>query len=126
MAESVTTKMGSTSRIKATFELVDDERLVFQNILLLPGQAQLIGQLIFAVTGKYAQVDLFKLIDSEVGIEIEHNTTKQGMLVPNVVSIFNVDEVQDDENYSDSNYDTSTNNSEEYDEFENTYEELEC
>jgi len=126
MSKAVSTRMGMTDRIKTTFELSYDGSLVYQNILLIPGKTQLVGQLVFAMTGEYDEVDLFKLIGSEVGIEIKHNKTDQGMVFTNIVSIFNADELEET---SENNYEDDENENEYDDNGEsnpNDYEEIDC
>lgn len=89
-------------RAKVTFAI--GEYQLNQNFLLINYPGQLIYQLFMAVVGRTNNVTIDELLNKEVGLELKNVTTDKGIYT-NVTRIFNVSELQEQE--EDSNEETS-------------------
>ena len=98
----VTSKGRLVKRAKVTFAV--GEYQLNQNFLLINYPGQLIYQLFMAVVGRTNNVTIDELLNKEVGLELKNVTTDKGIYT-NVTRIFNVSELQEQE--EDSNEETS-------------------
>ena len=122
IVEPKMTKLGLTDRIRVGFRL-EDGREIYSNFLLIWNENQPAYQLIMNVLGTFDDIDLDDLIGAEIRIEVKHNVTNDGVFA-NVVSVYSIDELETDEDY------TESDNLEEYEdnkEFnQNAYDEMDC
>lgn len=94
----VETKLGLTQRVKVEFGVfMEDESVkrLPQNFLLINHPNQNIHKLLMSAIGRVENVTPKDIIGKKVGIEIKNVKTETGVF-PNVVDIFNVDELEDD------------------------------
>lgn len=94
-------------RAKVTFAI--GEYQLNQNFLLINYPGQLIYQLFMAVVGRTNNVTIDELLNKEVGLELKNVTTDKGIYT-NVTRIFNVSELQaeeDEENSFESHEETT-------------------
>jgi hypothetical protein len=112
IVEPKMTKLGLTDRIRVGFRL-DDGKELYSNFLLMWHENQPAYQLIMSVLGTLDDIDLDDLIGAEIRIEVKHNATKDGVFA-NVVSVYSVDELED-ECDEDIEIQDTDNNIEEYD-----------
>ena len=89
-----TSKGRFVKRAKVTFAI--GEYQLNQNFLLINYPGQLIYQLFMAVVGRTNNVTIDELLNKEVGLEIKNVTTDKGIYT-NVTRIFNVSELQEQE-----------------------------
>ena len=82
------------NRVKVTFGIGEDK--LNQNFLLINYPGQLIYQLFMAVVGRTNNVTIDELLNKEVGLELKNVTTDKGIYT-NVTRIFNVSELQAEE-----------------------------
>lgn len=82
------------NRAKVTFSIGED--VLNQNFLLINYPGQLIYQLFMAVVGRTNNVTIDELLNKEVGLELKNVTTDKGIYT-NVTRIFNVSELQEQE-----------------------------
>lgn len=82
------------NRAKVTFSIGED--VLNQNFLLINYPGQLIYQLFMAVVGRTNNVTIDELLNKEVGLELKNVTTDKGIYT-NVRQIFNVSELQAEE-----------------------------
>lgn len=95
------------NRAKVTFSIGED--VLNQNFLLINYPGQLIYQLFMAVVGRTNNVTIDELLNKEVGLELKNVTTDKGIYT-NVTRIFNVSELQaeeDEENSFESHEETT-------------------
>ena len=89
-----TSKGRFVKRAKVTFAI--GEYQLNQNFLLINYPGQLIYQLFMAVVGRTNNVTIDELLNKEVGLELKNVTTDKGIYT-NVTRIFNVSELQEQE-----------------------------
>lgn len=96
----VETAIGLTQRIKVEFGVYMEDgsiKRLPQNFLLINHRNQQSYKLLMTTAGRVENVTPKDIIGKRVGIEIKNVKTETGVF-PNVVDIFNVDELEDDSN----------------------------
>ncbi|NMF07323.1 MULTISPECIES: hypothetical protein [Clostridium] len=122
IVEPKMTKQGLTGRTRVGFRL-EDGREIYSNLLLMWNKNYPAYQLITNVLGTFEDVDLDDLIGAEVRIEVKHNVTNDGVFA-NVVSVYSIDGLEKDEDYTESDNLEEYEDNKEFD--QNAYDEIEC